>query len=290
MSTKESIAFLGLGLMGTGMAGRVLEAGYKLSVFNRSAGRAGELEKKGARVAQSPRAAAEGADIIIAMLADDSASRAIWTGENGALARAKPGARLIECSTLSVDWVRELGELAVKHKCELLDCPVTGSKPQAAAGQLVFLAGGSAAALDRARPVLGVMGRDVNHLGPLGSGAMMKLINNFVCGVQLVALAEALGMIQKTGLDFAKAVEVLSEGAPGSPLVKTMSKRMLARDYTPNFELGLMAKDLTYAMAEARQRGMNLATAETALGKLKEAMAAGMAEKDLSSVFELFRK
>jgi 3-hydroxyisobutyrate dehydrogenase len=289
MAVHPSVAFLGLGAMGAGMASRLLDAGSPLTVYNRSPERAEAFRHKGARIATTPKEAAAGARIIIAMVADDAASRALWLGPTGALAGAGTDTLLIECSTLSVSWIRELGTLAARQNLELLDAPVTGSKPQAAAGELVFLVGGASEALELARPLLSVMGRDVIHLGPLGSGALMKLINNFVCGTQLAAIAEAIAMIERGQLDNAKAISVLASGAPGSPMVKTLTARMASRDYTPNFALRLMAKDLSYAIAEAHRGSLDLSTAKCALEKLNQAIAAGYGDRDISSVVELAR-
>jgi 3-hydroxyisobutyrate dehydrogenase len=290
MVPKTRVTLIGLGTMGTGMAGRLIAAGFPLTVFNRNASKAEALVKAGATLAASPRDAAAGADVVLSMLSDDDAARQVWLGEHGVISGAKRGAILIECSTVSPGWIRELAAAAATAGCELLDAPVTGSKPQAAAGQLVFLAGGSAAALDTARPVLAAMSKDIIHLGPTGSGAMMKLINNFVCGVQVTALAEAIAFIERTDLDPAKAVAVLTEGAPGSPMVKTLSGRMTARDYTPNFMLKLLTKDVTYAIAEARKLAIPLATAEATVGVLKTAIDAGHGEQDMASVIEPLRR
>jgi 3-hydroxyisobutyrate dehydrogenase len=227
---------------------------------------------------------------VISMLADDGAAREVWLGAEGAMKNVNRDAVLIECSTVSVQWVKELAAAAEKRGCELLDAPVTGSKSHAAAGELLFLVGGSDRALGKARPVLASMSRDIFHLGPTGSGALVKLINNFVCGVQVVAIAEALALIERTELDVAKALAVLTEGAPGSPLVKALSKRMTARDYTPNFMLKLMAKDLQYAIEQAGLYSMPLATATAALGTMRKAEEVGNGDKDFSSVIELLRE
>jgi 3-hydroxyisobutyrate dehydrogenase len=284
MISKPRVAILGLGLMGTGMASRLLSQGFAVTVYNRSAAKAQALQQSGARVAATPREAADGAALILSMLADDVAARDVWLGNHGALTGAVPGTILIESSTVSVDWARELSAAAAKHGCELLDAPVTGSKPHAAAGALVFLVGGSAEALAAARPVLAAMSREIVHVGPSGSGAMMKLINNALCGVQAVALAEAIAFIERTGLDRDKAVGVLTNGAPGSPLVKLLSGRMLAKDYTPNFLMRLMAKDLRYAL---NQSGSEMIAA--ALRNFDCAIEAGLGEKDFSAVVELPR-
>ncbi len=283
------IAFLGLGIMGGGMVRRLRGAGFPLAVYNRSRQRAADLEASGIHVADSPRAAVAGAEIVFSMVADDAASRAIWSGAEGALAGVDPGAVVVECSTLSVAWVYELALAAAAAGAELLDAPVTGSKVAAAAGELNFLVGGKDTALARIRPALAVMGRSVTHLGPTGSGARVKLINNFVCGVQVATLAEALAWIESSGLDRTKALAVLTEGAPGSPLVKVLAKRMTAPDYDPNFLLRLMAKDLAYALGEAGAHGQTLLTATAALARFQTAVAAGYGEQDMSAVIEPLR-
>jgi 3-hydroxyisobutyrate dehydrogenase len=285
--TKPHVAILGLGTMGAGMAGRLLSAGFPLSVYNRNADRAKPYAERGASVASSPSEAVSQAEIVISMVADDVASREIWLGTNGALAGVKRGAVLIEASTLSVGWVKELAASASQVHCEFLDAPVTGTKPHAESGQLLFLVGGSAKALDRARPVLSVMGRDAIHLGPTGSGALMKLINNFLAAVQAVSFGEALSLIEAGGLDRAKATSILTEGAPGSPILKRVTERVASGDFTPHFHLSLMAKDVTYAIEEGRRRQVNMQTAAAALAAFKQAVASGLGEKDFTAVVQV---
>ena len=284
--SKPHVALLGLGTMGAGMVGRLLSAGLPLSVYNRNAERARPFAERGATLASSPREAASHAEIVISMVADDVASREIWLGPNGALSAAKSGAVLIECSTLSVDWIKELATNASQANCELLDAPVTGTKPHAESGQLLFLVGGSAEALDRARPVLSILGRDAIHLGPTGSGALMKLINNFLAAVQAVSFGEALSLIEAGGLDHAKAISILTEGAPGSPILKRVAERVASGDFTPHFHLSLMAKDVTYAIEEGRRRQVNMQTAAAALTAFKQAVASGLGEKDFTAVVQ----
>jgi 3-hydroxyisobutyrate dehydrogenase len=288
--SKPHVALIGLGLMGSGMARRLLGAGFPLTVYNRSPERAAPLAAEGARAAASPREAAAGADVVISMVAHDGASRAVWQGEQGALAGVARGTVLVECSTLTVGWIEELAREAAAAGCELLDAPVTGSKTHAAAGELSFLVGGSLATLEAARPVLAAMSRAIVHVGATGHGSLLKLINNFLCGVQAASLAEALALIERSGLDRAKALEVLTNGAPGSPLVKTVSGRMTAQDYTPNFLLKLMAKDLTYALGEGRRQGVSLSTVASALPLYEQAIASGRGEEDFSVIVEPLRE
>ncbi len=286
----KTIAVLGLGTMGSGMARRLLGAGFPVTVYNRTASRAEALAEAGGKVAATPREAAIGADVVIAMLADDAASRAAWMGEDGALAGARPGAVLVESSTLSVAWVTELAAAADSLGCRLLDAPVTGSKPQATNGELLFLVGGDVATLDSIRDALAPMSRGVAHLGPTGSGALMKLINNFLCGVQAASTAEAVAMIERSGLDRAQALDVLGNGAPGSPLLRTVGARMAASDFRPNFALDLMAKDLAYAIEEGRRLGVALETASAALKEFRHASSEGHGAEDMSSVVEPLRR
>jgi 3-hydroxyisobutyrate dehydrogenase-like beta-hydroxyacid dehydrogenase len=145
--SKPRMAILGLGIMGAGMASRLLSAGFPVAVYNRNPDKAGPFSNAGALVAGSPREAASHAEIIISMVADDLASQGVWLGENGALAGAARGSLLIECSTLTVGWIKELSAAAMQRGCEFLDAPVTGTKPHAASGELLFLVGGSASAL-----------------------------------------------------------------------------------------------------------------------------------------------
>jgi 3-hydroxyisobutyrate dehydrogenase len=227
--------------------------------------------------------------VIVSMVADDNASRAMWLGENGALAGVKPGAVLIESSTVTPGWVNELAEAARGCGCELIDAPVTGSKNAAATGELNFLAGGSETALEKARPVLSAMSRSITHLGATGSGALLKLLNNFLCGVQAASFAEAMVLIERSGLDRARALEVLLGGAPGSGLGKTVTARMAARDYTPNFSLKWMAKDLGYALKEGERNSLPMKTAGCALEIFGAAIARGDGDKDFSAVVETIR-
>jgi 3-hydroxyisobutyrate dehydrogenase len=272
------------------MAGRLLSAGFPVSVYNRSREKSEQFAKAGALVAGSPREAVARAEIVISMVADDAASRAVWLGETGALAGVSSGSILIESSTLSVNWVKELAGLAAQRECELLDAPVTGTKPHAASGELFFMVGGSSSALGRAREVLSVLGREVVHLGPTGSGALVKLINNVVCGVQAASFAEALALVNVSGLDRDKCISVLSNSALASPLIKRMLACRAANDFTPSFPLKLMAKDIGYAMNEAAKCGLPLQTAGPALEVFKHAVDQGLGDQDFSAVVKSVRK
>jgi len=285
--SKPSIAILGLGIMGAGMARRLLAANFPLAVYNRNREKSVPFGTDGAFVASSPREAASRAQIVLSMVSDDSASRNVWLGENGALTSAAANSLLIESSTLSVGWIQELAAKAAERQCQFLDAPVTGTKPHAESGQLLFLVGGSADALDAARSVFSVLGRDVVHLGPTGSGALMKLVNNFLCGVQAASFGEAMSLVDAGGLDSDKAISIINGGAPGSGILKRIADRMAANDFSPTFALRWMAKDVTYALADASARGVSLQTASAALSVLQQAIAQGHGDEDFAAVTKL---
>lgn len=287
--TTMKVAVLGLGIMGSGMARQLLAAGFEVSVWNRSADKAGPLAEAGARIGPTPADAAKGADVVVAMLADDNVSRAVWTGEDGALAAMAEGAIAIDSSTLTGGWVAELAELAQVRDIRFLEAPVTGSRDQAAQGALRFLVGGDGETVASARPVFEAMGNAVVHLGPVGSGATVKLANNFLCGVQAASLAEAVALFEKRGLDLEQAMSILTDGAPASPLLKAVSRRMLDRAYDPHFLVPLMAKDLGYAGQALAEVGIVSAIASAARQRFSEADNAGYGNKDIASIVEPLR-
>ena len=275
--------------MGIGMAKNLLKAGFPLTVYNRTRTKAEPLAADGAQIADTPAQAARDAEVILSMLSDDNACRSAWTGTDGALRGAKAGAVLVESSTVTPAWIAELAGLAAEQKVDLLDAPVTGSRAQADAGQLIFLTGGDSAVLERVRPVMEAMSKDIVLLGPTGSGARMKLINNFLCGVQVASLAEGLAWIERSGLDRDQALKVLKNGAPGSPLLGAVADRMVAATYEVNFLLPLMGKDLHYAHRDAASLGIDLRTAKVAEARFAEAAESGFSDKDMSAVIETLR-
>jgi 3-hydroxyisobutyrate dehydrogenase len=275
--------------MGGGMARRLLTSGYPVVGYNRSPARTAALQRDGASIASSPRTAAEGAAVVFSMVADDVASRAMWLGQEGALAGAAAGTVVVECSTLSVGWVNELARAVAGAGGRFLDAPVTGSKQAAAAGELNFIVGGSSDDLAMVQPAFMAMGKRVVHVGPTGSGALVKLVNNFLAGVQVAALAEAFAWMERTDLDRAKAVSFLMEGAAASPVTKVVAERIIAADFSPNFLLRLMAKDLGYAIDEARGKNLSLQTAGTALNRFREAISDGQGDEDMAAVVKAIR-
>ena len=281
----QRVALLGLGTMGAGMAANWLAKGFGLTVWNRTRARTQALADKGARVATTPREAAEGADCVFAMVADDAASRAVWLGDDGALAGAKTGAVVVESSTLTPDWVRELAGRARARGCAFLDAPVGGSRQAAASGELRFFVGGDAATLDKVRPALIAIGSKIDLLGPAGAGATWKLINNQLIAAQVAALGEALDVARKAGFRPVQISSLILNGAASSPIVKMKLPSMLNGDYDePDFALSLMLKDARYAAALAQSLGAPADLVSSAVKAFARAEAKGLGAKDIAAV------
>jgi 3-hydroxyisobutyrate dehydrogenase-like beta-hydroxyacid dehydrogenase len=258
------------------MAGRYLDAGFAVAVWNRSQAKAEDLIVRGARWASSPADAADGVDAVVTMVADDVASRAVWLCKDGAAATMKAGSLAIECSTVShqhaLDMARELRGRGLIY----IDCPVTGLPQAAASGKLTLLVGADAADLDSAIPYLAPIGGVIRHFGAVGTGTVFKLINNLMGAVQIASLAEGIAMAEQAGLDMNLVVEALATGAVASPQVIRHSKRMVARDFCgASFTAALRHKDAAYAVTLAE----SLLTDSPLLGRAAaEAYARAKAE------------
>ncbi|MBR0692982.1 NAD(P)-dependent oxidoreductase [Bradyrhizobium lablabi] len=270
----QRVAFIGLGRMGHGMAGRYLDAGFTVAVWNRSKAKAEDLIARGARWSTSPEDAAIDADAVVTMVADDDASREVWLTKDGAAATMKAGTLAIECSTVSyqhaLDMARELHSRGLIY----IDCPVTGLPEAAAAGKLTLLVGADAADLDKARPFLDPIGNTVRHFGAVGTGTVFKLINNLMGAVQIAGLAEGVAIAEHAGLDMKLVAEALATGAVASPQVIRHSKRMITRDFSgASFTAALRHKDATYAVRLAETLLPGVPVSRAVLAAYDEARA-----------------
>ena len=243
------VAFIGLGRMGHGMAGRYLDAGFTVAVFNRSKAKAEDLIARGAQWATSPADAAIDAEAVVTMVADDAASRAVWLGEDGAAATMKAGTLVIECSTVSYNHALLLARELRGRGLTYIDCPVTGLPDAAASGELTLLVGADPADLEKARPYLTPLSTTIRHFGTVGTGTVYKLINNLMGAIQIAGLAEGLAIAEQAGLDMKLVVEAIGSGVTASPQVIRHSRRMAARDFEgATFTAALRHKDAAYAV------------------------------------------
>jgi 3-hydroxyisobutyrate dehydrogenase len=248
------VAFIGLGRMGHGMAGRYLDTGFSLAIWNRSRAKAEDLIARGARWAISPADAADGADAIVTMVADDEASRAVWIRKDGAAETMKAGALAIECSTVSYEHALGLSRELRGRGLRYVDSPVAGLPDAAASGKLTLLVGAEPADLESARPYLAPLGDTIRHFGAVGTGTVYKLINNLMGAIQIAGIAEGLAMAEQAGLDMKLVLEAVENGAAASPQVIRHSKRMVARNFSgATFTSALRHKDAAYAVALAER-------------------------------------
>jgi 3-hydroxyisobutyrate dehydrogenase len=286
------VAFLGLGSMGSGMARRLIAAGHAVAVFNRTPTRAAPFGALGARVADSPRSAAEKADVIIEMTADDGSSKAMWLGEQGALAAVNsPHALAIECSTLSHDWVMELAERVRARGFRYVDAPVTGLPDAAANGTLTLLVGADAADLDAARPIFASLATRVLHFGPVGQGTVYKLMVNLMGAVQIASAAEGMVLAERAGLDLKLVADAVASGQAASPQVVRNVRRFVAGDHTGNvnFTPALRLKDIEYALRLAKKAGVECAFGKVAAGIYRTLCAQGYGRDNESRVIDTVR-
>ena len=279
------IAFLGLGAMGAPMAENLAAAGFPLRVWNRNPARAEPFAARGATVCATPAEAVRGAAFVVSMVADDDATRAVMLGADGVVAAAAAGTIVVDSSTNSPAMAREVARAAALRGVSYLDAPVTGSTPQARDRELVFMVGGPQAAFEAARPLFAAMGRQAHHLGESGAGATIKLVNNMLSGTVNAALAEAMSVALAAGIDAEQARTILSEGAAGCRLVRTKIPKMATGDFAPQFQLGLMEKDLRYFLALAQQLDRPVPVASLVRAQMQAARRAGLGEQDVSAIY-----
>jgi 3-hydroxyisobutyrate dehydrogenase len=287
----QRVALLGLGIMGSGIGANLLKKGFPLTVYNRTPEKANALVSQGATLAATPREAAQNADVVISVVGDDPASRAVWMDDDGALAGAASGTILVECSTLSPDWVRDLADAAAEKGCAFLDAPMTGSREAAANGALTLIVGGDAAALDKIRPVLEAISQTIVHMGATGTAATWKLINNMMTAVHIATLAEGLTLAEKAGLDMKQVAQLIPTSATSSPSVKGKMPRMLEHRYEDtDFSLRWMQKDVSYALELGETFDVPLKTVGSAWTLLQAAREQGLLDVDFAAVIEAVRK
>ncbi len=252
MTEQTTIAVLGMGAMGARMAHKLLDAGHRLVVYNRSPQRCAPLVERGAVLAKTPAQAAAQAQILLSVVTDDDASRQIWTDpDQGALRHVQSGALLIESSTLTRGWVEALAAQAADRGLDFLDAPVAGSRPQAEAGALIHLVGGHPDAVARGRCVLQTLGQAIHHVGPAGASTSMKLAVNALFGIQVAALAETLGALSQHGINPQAATEVLGQMPITSPALVGIGRLMAASTFAPLFPIDLVEKDFRCALTHA---------------------------------------
>jgi 3-hydroxyisobutyrate dehydrogenase-like beta-hydroxyacid dehydrogenase len=284
----ERVAFLGLGIMGGPMAANLRSAGFEVIAWNRTRERTDELAAEhGARVAATPAEAAAAAQLTITMLPDSPEVEEVLFGVGGAAQGLGEGGLCADMSTIAPSASRAIGDRLRPLGAELLDAPVTGSRPKAEDATLTIMVGGKERAFERARPAFEAMGELVVHIGPQGHGSMIKLINNTVAAVNAAALGEGLVLAQRFGLDLDALLTVLRAGSGNSAMVELKARPMLERDFEPLFKLEHMLKDVRHCLAEAEALRVDLGLARTAERSYAEAAGRGLGGSDFAAVIEV---
>jgi 3-hydroxyisobutyrate dehydrogenase len=286
----SKVAFIGLGAMGSRMAANLLKGDHEVTVCDLVPEAAKKLASAGAKTAASPKEAAQGNDFVLTMVRDDEASRQVWLdAKNGALAGMKPGAIAIEISTLTPAWIRELGAAIGKAGIALLEAPVSGSTPQAQSAQLVFLIGGDAEALRQAEPLLKVLGSSIQHAGPIGAGALAKLITNTFMGVQLATLAEMIGMLKRQEVNPKRVLDAVAATPMWNPHLTSDAESMLSGNFETHFPIKLLAKDLGYAV-KTSGGDASVPTVSAVYGVFQKAIDEELGDLNMTAVVKLFDK
>lgn len=286
---KAKVGLIGLGLMGRPMGLNLLKAGYPLTVWNRTAARAEALVAGGARLAASPREAAEAADVLFTIVSDPPALEEVLWGKDGAMSGLRRGSIYIDSSTVSPALARKIAGACAERGARFLDAPVTGGTWGAEKGELVFMVGGEAATLAEAEPVLGVLGKRWFHLGPNGAGQTIKLAMNLILALQVGALAEALVLVTGAGIAGEKLVEVLESSMARAAVLDVKAPMLLKEDYPPSFPLRLMHKDLGLALDLANQLGVPLPATAAAREVYSSVKGAAWEDLDYAAVMKFWK-
>lgn len=284
------IGFVGLGIMGSAMAANLQKAGYRLTVWNRSADKSAVLEAAGAVRAASPRELAEGSDLVISMMSDPAAVAAVRDGDSGIVAGLRQGSGYIDMSTVDAESSQFSARLTHEHGALFLEAPVAGSRKPAEEAALTIMAAGDRELYDRVMPVLETLGKKILFVGDVGSAARMKLANNLVMGGMLSALCEGLALIARSGLDAEQFLEVLDSGALANPMFR-LKGPMVANNavFPAAFPLKHMQKDLRLALQLAEEMGQPLFATAVVNELFKKALAVGLGDSDFAAVSRIIR-
>jgi 3-hydroxyisobutyrate dehydrogenase len=282
------IGFVGLGAMGGNMARRLAGLGFTVAGYDPSAENAKRSGDAGVKIVDSPAVAADGADFVLSSVPDPAAIRRSYLGADGVLTRVRKGMILIDLSTIDPATWREVGAAAAKHGVDCLDAPVSGGPADAGSGKLIFLIGGEASVLERARPVLDALGPAINHVGPLGTGLIVKLVNNVMSVCNVVVAAEAMALGVKAGIEPQALFDMLSTSGGRSHHFLKRFPNVLAGDFSPNFSIALSRKDLGLALDMAAELGVPMPAAGAVKQVYEAARAAGLAGEDMAAVTKLY--
>ena len=286
----RGIGFLGLGTMGAAMAANLARAGFAVTAWNRSPGRAPELDDLGVTRADTPADVARSTDIVVVCVSDTPDVEAVLFGTGGLAEGARPGQLVIDCSSISPSATRDFASRLGEHGVALVDAPVSGGSEGAQKATLTIFCGGAEEDVERARPILAAMGKTITHVGPSGAGQAVKAVNQVILAGTYLGVAEGIVLAIKAGLDVSQVVEALGGGAAQSWVLANRSERMRVNDYPLGFKVALHRKDLGIALGLAREMGADLPVAELAADFETELIARGHDADDMSALARVIRE
>ncbi len=275
----EKIGFLGLGIMGQGMALNLLKAGFELIVWNRTASKIEPVVEAGAKAGQSPADVAAKSDIIVICVSDTPDVEAVVLGEGGVIEQATAGNLVIDCSTISPAATREIAASLAEKGVTMLDAPISGGSEGAANGTLSIMVGGEAEDFERAAPVFQAMGNTITHVGEIGAGQTVKLVNQVLVVGNALAMCEALLLAQAGGVDLKKTLSAVEAGAAGSWMLSNRAPQIIKRDWRPGFTVDLQLKDLRLVRQAADELGVPLLGTNMILDLYRTLQAQGLGEQ-----------
>jgi 3-hydroxyisobutyrate dehydrogenase len=283
------VGFIGLGIMGQPMSRRLLQAGFSLTVYNRTASKAQALIEMGAKPANSPAAVAVASEIIITMLPDTPDVEAVFFGENGIYEGLSAGKIVVDMSTISPEATARFAARLREKQCELLDAPVSGGENGAIAGTLTIMVGGDEQAFQKCIPLFQAMGKNIIHLGATGNGQRTKLVNQMICALNILAMSEGMHLAERIGLDTEKILQVVSSGAAGSWMLNNLAPRILQNDFRPGFMIKLQQKDLRLAMELIKTLGGDFPGTALTCSLFTQAVENGLGEQGTQGLINIFR-
>jgi 3-hydroxyisobutyrate dehydrogenase len=275
----ERVGFIGLGIMGRGMANNLLKAGFQVRVWNRTASRMDALVEAGAEAGSSPADVAANSDIIVTCVSDTPDVERVILGDDGVIHGAKAGSLVIDCSTISPQVTREIAAKLAEKNIHMLDAPISGGSEGAAKGTLSIMIGGDEDQFQRALPVFQAMGKTITHIGPVGTGQTVKLVNQVLVVGNCLAMCEALLLAQAGGVDLQKTYEAISQGAAGSWMFTNRGPQIMKRDWRPGFTVALQQKDLRLVLDAADELGVPLVGTSMIFNLYRTLEAQGLQEE-----------
>ena len=288
--SRPAVGYIGLGLMGKPMARNLLRAGFPLTVWNRTVARTEDLAAEGARVAASPRDLASRVDVVCSCVTGPRDVEAVYLGPDGVIEGTRPGTILIDMSTIDPETHRRIAAAAAERGASYLDAPVSGGTAGAQNATLAIMVGGDAAAFERALPVLRAMGQHVYHVGPTGSGATVKLVNNMLTAINTVAAMEGMVLGVKAGVDPSLLHEILMNSSGRSGALASLKESVLRGDFEPGFTVDNMEKDVTLASQLARQHHVPVLAVAVAAHYLRTAQALGLGAKGTAAQIRMLEQ